>query len=449
MRADVQSALIVEGHRTLVRDPSALPTAAEGRKRTQSMPKFLLNGCWMLVSGLISTHPVYAATSKEITSPLSAERTLQISAEMDRLSKGIIATGYVPGLAWAMVSNGEVVAAQGYGVGDVRTRSKVSDETVFRLASLSKGFASALSGKLVENGVLEWSDRVQDMVPAFLLKDQEGAGRLRIDELLSHRVGLPYNTYDRQLESEEPYPMLVEKLGDINPTCSVGECYAYQNVAFSLIGDVVFAATGDFFTHQVEKQLFHPLGMTTATYGSYALMHSPSYALPHVGTRGTLRSVTPKETYYRVPPAAGVNASARDLAQWMLAQLGHRPEVLSPELITLLHTALVATPDQLSSSPWRRDRLRTAAYALGWRVYDYAGHDLVFHAGAVQGYRAVLGLLPEQDFGIAIVWNGEAPVPGGLFPTIIDMRLDLPAHDWLQLARYKPKVSTKKKPKGK
>jgi beta-lactamase class C len=384
-----------------------------------------------------------AAVARPAPIPTSAAQEALLAQEMDRLVVNVMATGHVPGLSWVMVSNGAVVDARGYGFTDVNTRAPVSADTVFRLASLSKGFASALSSLLVDQGVLEWGDRVQDMVPAFLLKDHDGAGRLRIDELLSHRVGLPYNTYDRQLESEEPYPMLVEKLDAISPLCSVGDCYAYQNVAFSLIGDVVFASTGDFYSHQVEKRLFHPLGMTTATYGRDALLGSSSYALPHVGKAGSLRSLIPKETYYRVPPAAGVNASAKDLGQWMLAQLGHRPDVLAPELVTLLHTPQVATPGELSSSPWRRARLRTAAYALGWRVFDYSGHDMVFHAGAVQGYRAILGVLPNEDFGLAIVWNGEAALPVGLFPTLMDQRLGLHAHDWLELAKYKPRTKAK------
>lgn len=384
-----------------------------------------------------------ASVARPVPVSISAAQEMSLAQEMDRLVVNVMATGHVPGLAWVMVSNGAVIDAKGYGVTDVNTRAAVSADTVFRLASLSKGFASALSSLLVDQGVLEWGDRVQDMVPVFLLKDHDGAGRLRIDELLSHRVGLPYNTYDRQLESEEPYPILVEKLDAISPLCSVGDCYAYQNVAFSLIGDVVFASTGDFYSHQVEKRLFHPLGMTTATYGRDALLGSTSYALPHVGKAGSLRSLIPKETYYRVPPAAGVNASAKDLGQWILAQLGHRPDVLAPELVSLLHAPQVATPGELSASPWRRARLRTAAYALGWRVFDYAGHDMVFHAGAVQGYRALLGMLPNEDFGIAIVWNGEAPLPAGLFPTMIDQRLGIPAHDWLELAKYKPRAKAK------
>src|SRR3546814_15284175 len=99
------------------------------------------------------------------------------------------------------------------------------------------------------------------------------------------------------------------------------------------------------------------------------------------------RSLTPKPTYYRVAPAAGVNASASDMAQWLVAQTGHRPDVLPAPLLSTLHTPVVATPGETRRSSWRRQRLNAAGYAIGWRVYDYAGHRVVYHGRAVQGYR--------------------------------------------------------------
>ena len=148
--------------------------------------------------------------------------------------------------------------------------------------------------------------------------------------------------------------MLVEQLDEVTPVCSVGSCYSYQNIAFSLIGDVTFAVTGDFFTHQVEKRIFHPLGMETATYGRDALEASGDWARPHVKRSGRWQSVYPKLTYYRIPPAAGVNASARDLGQWMLAHLGHAPDVLDSELLDTLHAPQIDTPGEVLGSPWRR-----------------------------------------------------------------------------------------------
>ena len=116
----------------------------------------------------------------------------------------------------------------------------------------------------------------------------------------------------------------------------------------------------------------------------------------------------PKPTYYRVPPAAGVNASISDMAQWLIAQTGHRPDVLPAPLLATLHAPLVATPGEMRGSSWRRERLNSAGYALGWRVYDYAGHRVVFHGGAVQGYRGVIAMMPERDLGVVILWNSES-----------------------------------------
>ena len=146
---------------------------------------------------------------------------------------------------------------------------------------------------------------------------------------------------------------------------------------------------------------------------------------------GTWVPVRPKETYYRIPPAAGVNASARDMAQWLIGQMGHRQEVLPDELLEEIRTPQVETPGEIRGSGWRRDRLREAHYALGWRIYDYAGHTLVYHAGAVQGYRAITGFVPERDIGVVILWNSESAMPSALFPSTIDRALGLPARDWM------------------
>ena len=149
--------------------------------------------------------------------------------------------------------------------------------------------------------------------------------------------------------------------------------------------------------------------MYTATYGRDGLEDSTSWARPHIRNRGRWTAVRPKETYYRVPPAAGVNASIRDLSMWLRAQLGQAPDVLSPSILATTRTPQVHTPGETRASPWRRERVRDAHYALGWRIYDYAGHQLVYHAGAVQGYRAMLGLLPVH--GLAWWWHGIRKAP--------------------------------------
>lgn len=364
-----------------------------------------------------------------------ARQLARIVAEFEQLQDGVMRTGLVTGLAAVVVKDGKVVSRRGLGVADVATRKPVTTRTVFRLASLSKAFAATLTALLVDRGYVRWDDRVQDLVPAFELSNRREASKLTVDALLSHRVGISHNAHDLLLERDQPYPMLAYKLREVPMICSVGDCYAYQNVAYSLIGDITFAVTGDFFYHQVERLLFHPLGMSTATYGRDALEASAEYARPHVRRGKNWVSVRPKESYYRLPPAAGVNASIEDLTQWLLAQLGHRPDVLPRALLDTLHTPVVETPGERLGSSWRRERVTAASYAKGWRVYDYAGERMVFHAGAVQGYRAMLGFFPERDFGFALVWNCDSSVPAGLLPSLVDRYLGLPARNWLQLEK--------------
>jgi beta-lactamase class C len=358
-----------------------------------------------------------------------------VARQFDHWLDGLEISGDVSGLAAAIVKDDKVLLERGIGFADWSTHEPVSSDTAFRLASLSKAFATALAGKLVHDGIISWDTKVAGVLPTFTLADVAASQKLTVRDILSHRVGLPHNTYDRMLEADEPYELLVTRLNEVPMACPVGECYGYQNIAFSLIGDVTYAVTGDFFYHQVEKQIFHPLGMDTATYGRDALESTKSWARPHRRAGSGWSPFVPNENYYRVPPAAGVNASVHDMEQWLIAQMGGRPRVLPADVLDQLHTPLVTTQREMVASPWRRGRLLDAQYAIGWRVYDYAGQTLVFHAGAVQGYRAMIAFFPKYRFGAVMLWNCESAVPSGLMPMLLDRYLGLPEVNWAGIDR--------------
>ena len=351
--------------------------------------------------------------------------------EVERLAEQLMQQKNLPGMAMAIVQGGRVVSLRGYGRTGAPGNDPVGTDTVFRLASLSKGFAATISARLVAEGAMNWDAPIVNQLPAFKLRDYTRAQKVTVRDVLSHRVGLSHNTYDRDLEGNAPYQLLAERLSDAPMACTPGECYAYQNVAFSLIGDLVFASTGDWYSHQVETKIFHPLGMYNSTYGRDALENSVSWARPHVRTRGGWAPVRPKETYYRVPPAAGVNSSIHDMAKWLIAQMGHRPDVLSQSMLDAIHTPQVRTPGELRGSPWRRERLTDAYYGLGWRVFDFSGRTMVFHGGAVQGYRGLIAFLPREDVGIVVLWNSESAAPSGLLPSFMDRALCIPTKDWV------------------
>ena len=395
-------------------------------KHTSVMPRKKDKFAPLLATLLLAAAGLAGAATPDPRKDFSHE-----AKDIEAIAERMVASARIPGLALAIVEDGKVISLRGYGVVDSKLLEPVTPDTAFRVASLSKAFAGTLSALLVREGAMDWDAPIVNQLPAFTLRDGQAASRISVRQILSHQVGLAYNTFDRDLEADQPYPLLAGKLAEAPLTCSPGECYAYQNIAFSLVGDLVFASTGDFYAHQVEKRIFHPLGMYGATFGRDALEASPSWARPHVRSGGTWVPVRPKENYYRVPPAAGVNASVRDMAQWLIAQMGHHPEVLSPELLAEVQAPQVETPGEIRGTGWRQERLRAAHYALGWRIYDYSGHTLVFHGGAVQGYRALAGFVPERGIGIVVLWNSESTVPWGLLPVTLDRALGLPRKDWL------------------
>ena len=401
--------------------PLALASAAQGGLKWQAPATTARSA-----APAIPAIPAIASTA----APATSANLLDVRG-FESMAEQIVAGGRIPGLAVAIVQNGRVLSARGYGVTDARNGQPVDAHTVFRLASLSKSFAGTVTGMLVNEGMLRWDSRLTDYVPDFKLSAPDAAQQITLADLLSHRVGLTHNAFDRDLEANADFHSLTMKMADAPMTCAPGQCYAYQNVAFSLVGDVVFAATGQFYSEEVARRIFKPLGMHDASYGLEGIEASARWARPHVRRGGSWVPLTPKPTYYRVAPAAGVNASASDMAQWLLAQTGHRPDVLPAPLLATLHTPLVATPGELRGASWRRTRLNAAGYALGWRVFNYAGHDVVFHGGAVQGYRGAMALLPDRDLGIAILWNSESALPSGLLPTILDSALGLSGGQWL------------------
>ncbi len=392
-----------------------------------------LVACFLL--SLAGTALPALAAPPAATSPdtISLQEVEAAATDLDHWLDKVEQRDDVVGLATAVVVGQHVAYERTMGYADAHTGEHVTPATVFRLASLSKAFATAMTGLLVHRNRLSWDSRLKDILPFFKLKDLRDTRNATVRDIAGQRLGLPRNSYDLRLEADVPYPELVRQLYRIDPICDVGSCYSYQNIAFSLLGDVIHARTGAFFDREVGKNLFRPLGMTTASYGRDGLEQSKSWARPHYWHDDHWVPYEPNLDYYHVSPAAGVNASLRDMEQWLIAQMGYRPAVLPRDVLETLHAPGINTPSETWATPWRRARVEHAHYALGWRVYDYAGHTLIFHAGAVKGYRAEIGFFPEYNVGMVILWNCTDPVPAGLMPMFLDRLLGLPHTDWAGL----------------
>ncbi|MEM9570907.1 MAG: serine hydrolase domain-containing protein [Pseudomonadota bacterium] len=342
----------------------------------------------------------------------------------------------IVGLAVAVIEDGEITFAEGYG----ETRLDgvpVNKDTVFRWASLSKGVASTTVGIMADNGELSLGDTISKFNTTLRLPlGGEKVGT--VEDLLSHKVGIVPNAYDTRLEDGGDPADIRKLLGKLKRTCPVGDCHTYQNVAFDAISEVVASVRGVSFEDVVRIELFEPLNMRDASYGLEALTSSFSWAEPYRKRRSDVRPVRRplKRSYYRVPAAGGVNGSILDLAQFARAQMGLAPEILNMDTLDELHAPRIYTRREQSSMSRRYGgHLRDARYALGWRVYKYgqAGHRVVGHRGAVDGYRSLILFDPARQSGVVALWNSNSRKPVGVQFEVMDMIYDLPAKDWMGL----------------
>ena len=340
------------------------------------------------------------------------------------------------GLAVAVIENGEITFAKGYGV-TAFGESPVTRDTVFRWASLSKGVASSLMTKLAMEGRFSLSDTIGSFRTTLRLPgNAEQAATL--EDLLAHRMGVVANAYDNLLEADRDPVEIRQRLAGLKVICPVRDCHTYQNVAFDTVAEIVEQVTGAPYGVTVDAALFKPLNMLTASTGRTGLTGSASWAKPYEMRRGAPlpQRQTVKEPYYRVPAAGGVNGSILDLAQFARAQMGLAPDVLTPAALETLHAPRVATPrEQSRLNRQYAGRMHEARYALGWRtyIYDITGARIVGHRGAVEGYRSLMLLDPELDSGVVALWNSNSRRPVGIELEVMDMIYGLPPEDWMRI----------------
>jgi beta-lactamase class C len=329
------------------------------------------------------------------------------------------------GLAIGTVERGQVRFVEGYGETLAGTGGPVTPDTVFRWGSVSKGVAASLVVKLAEEGKLSLDVPIDRMNTSLRLPGRSQA--VTVADVLSHRVGLVRNAWDDRLEAGEDPRLLRTEMKGLPPYCPPASCYAYQNIAFDAVTEVVEGAAGQGYAAVAREQLFVPLGMTSASVDRAGLQSARSWARPHHLAK-TPRVVN--DVYYRVPAAGGVNSSVRDLVRWMQAQMGAAPQVLSPAALRTMHEARIPTPPHGRRGAMDK-ALSDAAYGLGWRSFTYAGRRLVGHRGWVDGYGSLILFDPVDRSGIVMLWNSNWHRAARLQLEFFDMLYGLPATDWL------------------
>jgi CubicO group peptidase (beta-lactamase class C family) len=354
------------------------------------------------------------------------------AASLDKLVKDAVRTWRVPGVAVAVLHNGEVVYLKGHGFRDAGTGEPVTPDTVFPLASCSKAFTSSALALLVDEGKLSWDDHVRKHVPFFHLSDPLADRDVRIRDLLCHRTGVGSHDllwYRSPWSPEEA----VRRVGLLPLDKPFRTAFQYQSTMFTAAGFAVRSAGGMPWEDFVRIRLLEPLGMRSTVCTSTAIRGGDRATGYEPGERGETVALAPYPLDQ--PDAAGsVHSTARDLARWLQFQMGdgtlngkalvaaaslretHRPQMVIP----MSDTDRAIHPDTVQMS-----------YGMGWVIQDYRGHRLISHAGIIDGFRCHLTMAPDDKIGVVILANlHRTRMNQALSNAIVDQLLGLPAKDW-------------------
>ena len=317
-------------------------------------------------------------------------------AEFEETFKAGMNEKKIPGASIVIVKDGRVVFQKGFGVRENGKPQRVNEHTVFRLGSVSKGFASVLTGVLADEGIVSWDDPVTNYVKDFQLYDPGQTGRVRIRHLLSHTSGLPRHAYTNLVEDGLSMDRIIPRLREVPLIAKEGEQLAYQNATYSVIEKVLENQTESDFNTLLQEKLFKPLSMDHASSTYEGIREAENRALPHVyvsRSRGRA-PISISRKYYNAVSSGGINASASDMGKWLLMLTGHHPEVISEESLNKLSEPIATLNNRRFSRHW--DDVNRSYYGLGWRVLDNHGQKIVYHGGYVNGYRSEIAFSPED-----------------------------------------------------
>lgn len=335
----------------------------------------------------------------EFTSPFA-----EFARNYERYIAAHIDSSSTVGAALSIVKNDTVFIEKAYGLRKAGTRDSVNVNTVFRLASVSKGFAGVLAALLDEEGSLNLNDNIVKHLPYFSLNDSTNTVSLSLKHTLSHTSGLVPHAFDNLVEANQNMEEIFMRLHEVAISAKPGQLYGYQNTVFSIIDLLIQKKLKKEYAELLEEKLFEPLEMQSASASPLHAEKDSNIAFPHLRRLGRYKAFPLSKTYYNVAPAAGVNASISDMSKWLLALLGNNSEILSDSVRAKISEPIVKTPlKRRYTARW--DELDDKYYGLGWRIYHYKGLKILYHGGYVRGYRAEISFCPEENTGMVFLQN--------------------------------------------
>ncbi|HUQ33015.1 MAG TPA: serine hydrolase domain-containing protein [Pyrinomonadaceae bacterium] len=367
-----------------------------------------------------------AAATQTATTDLRA-RLAAIERAIDEKRKEY----HIPGLSFVIVKDDHVIYMKGLGLRDVEHNQMVTPDTLFAIGSSSKAFTAMAAAMAADEGKLSLDDSPKKFLPYFRLRDADADARITIRDLLSHRSGIDRTDLSMvtgKLNREE----LIRVAGMAKPTARLGEKFLYQNIMFTAAGEIVARAQNTTWNAFIEKRIFKPLGMKASNTTVAATLKSPDYALGYSYNTETKETThVPMREIEAAAPAGAINSNARDMAQWLRLMLSSG---------VFEGKRLVSEKNFKELTSVQNKIAGNVNYGLGWFLREWNNHKVVEHGGNIDGFNALVAMMPDQRLGFVMLTNISGS-PLGAFametvwsnlvgaPEINLVKSDVPASD--------------------
>ncbi|MFI5160806.1 MAG: serine hydrolase [Sphingobacteriales bacterium] len=358
-------------------------------------------------------------------------------ADIDALVERTLKTFDVPGIAVAVVKDGKIVYAKGYGVASLATRKKVDENTLFGIASNSKAFTTAAIGILCDEGKLHLDDKVTDYIPEFRLYDPWVTSEFTIRDLLTHRSGLGLGAGDlMDFPDSTDFTMkdVIHNLRYFKPVTSFRSTFAYDNQLYKVAGEVIARVSGMSWEDFIETRIMKPLGMTDSRAAFQRIKDNSNYVDAHVPIEGKV-TVIPRYLTLTGDAAGGIYSSVTDLSKWVIMQIDNGKYGDGKQLFSEgIHREMWSPQTILPVGAPGPYNTHFGAYGLGWFLNDAKGYKEVSHTGGIDGMVTKVDLVPELKLAIIVLTNQQS---GAAFSAIAnqikDSYLGVTGNDWVKM----------------
>ena len=330
--------------------------------------------------------PPCAAQNGIIAKGVVPARAARVGRLIDDYVKAEMQRQRIPGLALAVIKDGEIVLARGYGFANVELQAPVKPETVFQSGSVGKQFTATAVMMLVEEGKISLDDKINK----YFTDAPESWQNITVRHLLTHTAGTTDYPQDFDFRRDYTEDELLRRAAGIPLAFQPGEKWSYSNLGYLMLGILIHKITGEFYGDFLQTRIFKPLGMTTARIISEADI-IPNRAAGYRLVKGELKNQEWVSPTLNTTADGALYLTVYDMAKWDAALYTER-------LLKKSSLEQMWTPVKLKNG-------KTQNYGFGWFLNEVQGHHIIEHSGSWQGFKAFIARYVDDKLTVVLFVN--------------------------------------------